>query len=133
MEPIGAHFEGGVELVAGGILGDPRPGEPLPLAFDWRVAEPVEDSLVVFAHLVRGQEALIAQRDAVPGNGLFPVESWEPGAVVRDQFALPLPLELPAGKYELQVGVYSATTGQRYVVVEPEAGPYVAVRQFTIE
>ena len=133
LEPIGARFEGGVELVAGGILGDPRPGEPLPLAFDWRVTEPVDNSLVVFAHLVHGQGALIAQRDAVPGNGLFPVESWEPGASVRDQFALPLPLELPAGEYELQVGVYSATTGQRYSVVEPQAGHYVAVQQFTIE
>ena len=133
LEPIGARFEGGVELVAGGILGDPRPGEPLPLAFDWRVTEPVDNSLVVFAHLVHGQGALIAQRDAVPGNGLFPVESWEPGASVRDQFALPLPLELPAGEYELQVGVYSATTGQRYSVVEPQAGHYVSVQQFTIE
>ena len=133
LEPIGARFEGGVELVAGGILGDPRPGEPLPLAFDWRVTEPVDNSLVVFAHVVHCQGALIAQRDAVPGNGLFQVESWEPGASVRDQFALPLPLELPAGEYELQVGVYSATTGQRYSVVEPQAGHYVAVQQFTIE
>jgi hypothetical protein len=133
LKPIGARFEGGVELVAGGALGDPRPGEPLPLAFDWRVAQPVDDSLVVFAHLVYNQGSLIAQRDAVPGNGLFPVESWEPGASVRDQFALPLPPELPAGEYELQVGVYSATTGQRHAVVEPEAGPYVAVQQFTIE
>jgi hypothetical protein len=133
LEPIGARFEGGIELVAGGVLGDLLPGEPLPLAFDWRVTQPVDDSPVMFAHLVHSQGGLVAQRDAVPGNGLFPVESWEPGELVRDQFALPLPPDLQAGEYELQIGIYSPATGQRYNVVEPEAGPYVVVQQLTVE
>jgi hypothetical protein len=133
LEPIGARFEGGIELVAGGVLGDLLPGEPLPLAFDWRATQPVDDSLAMFAHLVHSQGGLVAQRDAVPGNGLFPVESWEPDELVRDQFALPLPPELQAGEYELQIGIYNYTTGQRYSVVEPEAGPYVVVQQLTVE
>jgi hypothetical protein len=133
LEPVGAIFEGGVELVAAGVLDDPRPGEPLRLAFDWRVAERMDDSLVMFVHLVRGGSHLVAQRDAVPGNGLFPVESWEPGEVVRDQFALQLPPELPPGEYEIQVGVYSATSGQRYRLFEPEEGVYTVVRRFAID
>jgi hypothetical protein len=133
LEPVGAIFEGGVELVAASVLDDPQPGEPLRLAFDWRVAEHVDDSLVVFAHLVRDGGHLVAQRDAVPGNGLFPVESWEPGEVVRDQFALQLPPELPPGEYEIQVGVYSATSSQRYRLVEPEQGVYLVVRRFAVE
>jgi hypothetical protein len=133
LEPVGAVFEGGIELVATGVLDDPHPGEPLRLAFDWRVVERVGDSLVMFVHLVRDGGHLVAQRDAVPGNGLFPVESWEPGEVVRDQFALQLPPELPPGEYEIQVGVYSATSGQRYRLVEPEEGVYIVVRRFTVE
>jgi hypothetical protein len=133
LEPVGAVFEGGIDLVATGVLDDPHPGEPLRLAFDWRMAERVGDSLVMFAHLVRDGSHLVAQRDAVPGNGLFPVESWEPGEVVRDQFALQLPAELPPGEYEIQVGVYSATSGQRYRLVEPEEGVYLVVRRFAVE
>jgi len=133
LEPVGVVFEGGLELVAASALDDSRPGEPLRLAFDWRVAEHVGDSLVMFAHLVRDGSHLVAQRDAVPGNGLFPVESWEPGEVVRDQFALQLPPELPPGEYEIQVGVYSATSGQRYRLVEPEEGVYIVVWRFTVE
>lgn len=52
---------------------------------------------------------------------------------MRDQFALPLPPELQAGEYELQIGIYSPTTGQRYSVVEPEAGHYVVVQQLTVK
>ena len=127
LEPVGAVFENGVELVAGGVLDDPQPGEPLRLAFDWRVMGPVDDSVVVFAHLICDGSQLVAQRDAVPGNGLFPVESWEPGELVRDQFALLLPPDLPAGEYEIQVGIYNDTSGQRYRVTAPEEGAYYVV------
>jgi hypothetical protein len=133
LEPVGAVFENGVELVAAGILDDPQPGAPLRLALDWRVMEPVDDSVVVFAHLVYGGGQLVAQRDAVPGNGLFPVEDWEPGELVRDRFALLLPPELSAGAYEVQVGIYNPTSGQRYVVTGPEGGPFLAVRELTVE
>jgi hypothetical protein len=133
LEPVGAIFENGVELVAAAILDDPQPGEPLRLALDWRVMEPVDDSVVVFAHLVYGGGQLVAQRDAVPGNGLFPVEDWEPGELVRDQFALLLPPELPAGAYEVQVGIYNPTSGQRFFVAGPETRPFLAVGEFTVE
>jgi hypothetical protein len=134
LEPMGVTFEGGIELVAGGVLGDPQPGVPLPLAFDWRVTEPVNDSLAMFAHLIHEDGYLIAQWDAVPGSDLFPVVSWEPGELVRHQFALLVPSELPVGKYEILVGIYSSTYGQRYRVIDPEGGAdYVVVQQFIIE
>jgi hypothetical protein len=93
----------------------------------------VNDSVVVFAHLICDGGRLVAQRDAVPGNGVFPVEGWEPGELVRDQFALLLPPELPAGECEIQVGIYNPTSGQRYRATGEEGGPYVIVRQFTVE
>jgi hypothetical protein len=133
LEPVGAVFENGVELVASGILDDLQPREPLRLAFDWRVMEPVDDSVMVFAHLICDGGRLVAQRDAVPGNGLFPVEGWEPGELVRDQFALLLPPELPAGECEIQVGIYNPTSGQRYSVTEPEGEWYVVVKRWVLE
>jgi hypothetical protein len=133
LEPIGAIFEGGIELVAGSVLDDPRSGEPLPMAFDWRVTESVDDSLAMFAHLIHDENRLIAQWDAVPGSEPFPMERWEPGELVRHQFALQLPSELPAGEHEIQVGIYSSTSGMRYSLIEPEGSTYVIVRRFTIE
>jgi hypothetical protein len=131
LEPIGAVFEGGIELVAGGVLDDLQPGIPLRMAFDWRIQEPVSDSLVMFVHLGDDVE-LVAQRDAVPGNGIFPVEDWKPGELVRDQFALLLPPTLPAGEYEIRVGIYDSTTLMRYSLIEPEGGTYVVVRQMSV-
>ena len=132
LEPIGAVFEGGIELVAGGVLDELQPGVPLRMAFDWRVEGPGKNSLVTFVHLIRDDVTLVAQRDAGPGDGLFPVESWAPGELVRDQFALLLPPTLLAGEYEIQVGVYDATTSLRHSLVESESGTYVVVQQLDI-
>jgi hypothetical protein len=132
LEPIGALFEGGIELVAGSVLDSPEPGTPLRLAFEWRAHRPVSDSVVMFVHVQRGDFELLAQRDAVPGNGLFPVQEWQPGELVRDQFALLLPSELPIGEYEVRVGLYDATTQMRHSLVEPGEGTYVVVYKWSI-
>jgi len=132
LEPIGAVFEGGIELVAGGVLDDLQPGIPLRMAFDWRVEGPGNDSLVTFVHLMRDDVELVAQRDAGPGDGLFPVESWAPGELVRDQFALLLPATLPPGEYEVRVGVYDATTFMRRSLLEPWSGTVVVVQQLDV-
>jgi hypothetical protein len=130
LEPIGVIFEGGVELVAGGVLDAPLPGHPLRMVLDWRIEEPVNDSLVMYVHMLRDGVELVAQRDAVPGNGLFPVTEWVPGEVVRDQFALLLPPTLPAGTYEVQVGLYDAKTQMRHSLVGPEGGTYVVIQEW---
>jgi hypothetical protein len=132
LEPIGAVFEGGIELVAGGVLDDVQPGIPLRMAFDWRVEDPVSDSLAIFVHLMRDDVEVVAQRDAGPGDGLFPIEAWKPGELVRDHFALLLPSTLPAGEYEIQVGVYDATTSMRHSLVEPWSGTVVVVQQLDV-
>jgi hypothetical protein len=131
LKSIGAHFENGVELVKAGVFDELRPGSPLRFALEWRLAKPVDDSVVMFAHLTRDGLPL-AQRDAVPGNGLFPVKNWGVGEVVREQKAIAVPEHLPSGKYELRVGIYSADSGRRYDLVEPMDGTYVIIEQFTV-
>ena len=125
------------ELVAANVLDAPQHGEPMRLALDWRVMEPVEDAVMIFTHVARDEGFLIAQRDAVPGNGAFPVTGWEPGEVVRDQFALQLPADLPVGQYEIRVGIYNPTSGQRYGLTEAgtntcEGNTAVIIQQLTV-
>jgi hypothetical protein len=132
LEQVNVVFENGIELVAGGVVGDPEPGEPLRLALEWRAEDRVEEQVTVFAHLVCEGGRLIAQRDAIPGNGEFPATSWEPNEVVRDQFAVPLPEELPVGSCELQVGIYDAASQRRYRPLGLDGAWHVVIQLFSI-
>ncbi len=145
LESSGVVFENGIELLAASVLDDPQAGMPLCIAFDWRLASsmedtaPVEDEMIVFAHIMLDGALLIAQRDAVPGNGEFPVTDWKPGEIVRDQFALLLPEDLPTGEYEIYVGIYNPASGMRYRVVDTagaeigQGGTVTVIRRFTIQ
>jgi hypothetical protein len=130
--PVTVTFNNGIELVAAAVLDDPTPGVPMRVALDWRTDEPVDEPVVAFTHLMC-EGRLVAQRDAIPGNGQFPVRTWEADEVIRDQFAVAMPEDLPEGACEVQVGLYNAETGMRYVPVEREAPPFVIIEEVVIE
>jgi hypothetical protein len=137
LESVDARFENGIELVNAGVLDDLQPDAPLRITLEWRTEHPVADPVKVFTHLFCDGR-LIAQRDAVPGNGAFPVPNWQPGEVVRDQFALQLPAALPAGVCQVQVGIYTPPSGMRYRVAEAgtditEGNTAVIIQQLTVK
>jgi hypothetical protein len=55
----------------------------------------------------------VAQKDGPAGSGHYPTSLWDPGQIVADELSISLPVELPAGQYELVVGLYDISTGAR--------------------
>ena len=56
---------------------------------------------------------VVAQGDAPPQAGRYPTHWWEPGEVIADQHAIPLPADLPLGDYRVRTGLYWPDTGER--------------------
>jgi 4-amino-4-deoxy-L-arabinose transferase-like glycosyltransferase len=127
--PVDTQFEGTITLARAAVV-DPQiePGGSLRLGLEWLTEQPVEDSYSIFVHLVDAEGTLYAQYDSVPGGGLLPMTTWEPGEAVVDRVALTLPDDLPAGTYTIRVGVYNPTNGLRLpVLAGADAGPDYAV------
>jgi mannosyltransferase len=85
----------------------------LPVDLRWQASQPVTDNYHVFVHLLDGQEQRIAQSDGQPALWTRPTSSWQPGEVIEDRHGLSLPASLPAGDYQLIVGLYLPESGQR--------------------
>jgi len=88
----------------------PSPGDTLYVRFHWAVdARPAGD-WTVFVHLLGQPKAdgnrLWVGKDSTPGAGSLPTNRWQPGWRVIDEYALPLPADLPPDAYEIQVGMY---------------------------
>jgi 4-amino-4-deoxy-L-arabinose transferase-like glycosyltransferase len=129
MVSIGAEYEGAISLTQGAIIDQQvRAVDVVRIALTWRSTVAVEDSFVVFAHLIDGAGTLWAQHDSEPGNGLLPMPSWEPGQSVDDRFAIQLPADIPSGDYEIRIGLYHPTNGLRLRVTGgQEVAPDYAV------
>ena len=106
---VQARFGEGIELLGY----DLEIGNPLKMVLYWQSGMAVSESYDVFLHLIDKQGGIVAQIDRKPVDGLVATNTWQPGDIIRDSLSIPLAHELPAGPFELQLGVYSRETGQR--------------------
>ncbi len=128
MTPINAHFGDKVELAGyklttdvaspqSGIL-TTAPNTALRLTLYWRVLAPMEISYTVFTHLLNTNGQLWAQKDNPPVRGSYPTTEWRVGETIVDKYDIVIPPNAPAGQYEVEVGLYDATTGQRLPLLD---------------
>ncbi len=89
-------------------------GETLYVVLHFRVTRPLSSDLTGFVHLVSpdGTRAY-ALADRLMGNFAYPAWRWRVGEVVRQEFPLPIPRDLPPGAYALEIGMYHPGTLQR--------------------
>ena len=107
-EPLAA-FGGALALV--GATAETT-GDALDVQLDWRVMAPPPFLPAVFVHVYDAAGALAVQSDGPPANGLAPVDLWQPGDGLSDEWAIDLSA-LPAGRYTVAVGVYNPADGAR--------------------
>ncbi|MFN8466858.1 MAG: 6-pyruvoyl-tetrahydropterin synthase-related protein [Caldilineaceae bacterium] len=94
-----------------------RPGRAAQVNLYWSVQGPVEP-LVAFVHVVDGTGAVVAQNDGPLGGDYTPVERWLPGMVMARMHNVPLPADLPPGRYALKAGVYRPGQADAPLVAE---------------
>jgi hypothetical protein len=70
-------------------------------------------SYKVFVHFLDRTNHVAAQHDDFPVGGDRPTTSWIPGEIIVDRYDVPIPADLPPGRYTLEVGFYDPVTGRR--------------------
>lgn len=106
----------GYDLPAGAVA----PGTAVPLTLYWEVEAPVDRDWTTFIHLLDDQGERVAQVDRVPLEPFYPPLDWEPGHVLADQYEVPIPADLPPGRYRLVFGWYD---GQERLIWEDGQNP----------
>ncbi|HJX38892.1 MAG TPA: glycosyltransferase family 39 protein [Anaerolineae bacterium] len=95
---------------------DLQPGGVLDLSLRWQALTHILESYSVFVHLVDAEGRMWAQHDGVPLLDLHPTTHWVEGEIVSDPRELPLPAEIPSGRYRVQTGMYLPETMERLPV-----------------
>jgi 4-amino-4-deoxy-L-arabinose transferase-like glycosyltransferase len=103
-----ANFGPAIRLRGYTPVGPPERGKPLAFALVWRALTAPASNLTLFAHLIGTDGATYARAD-LP----YPTASWAAGQYQTTQLALPLPADLPAGRYRLVIGLYDPNGGPR--------------------
>lgn len=100
-----------------------QPGDIVPLTLFWQRLVPVEAEYSIFVHLLDEDGSLLAQSDSAPVSGTRPTSGWRNGEIIVDRHGLLLPETLSPGSYELVVGMYLPSSGERPPVVGADGQP----------
>ncbi len=108
------NWEQGVTLRGWRTEGAAHRGSRLPITLTWQASlEPIPLPWTVFVHLVDGEGNIVAKSNSQPRGGTLPFPLWTPGDWVADTHYMELPADLPAGSYQLRVGLYLPEAGSR--------------------
>jgi hypothetical protein len=107
--PVGARFGEGIGLAGYDLQSS---ASDLQLLLHWQALASMETQYKLFVHLAAEGDpsGIHAQVDVYPR---LPTTSWLPGEYLSDEITLSLPKALTPGRYQLLVGWYDETTGQR--------------------
>lgn len=126
-QPAGYQFDDGVRLSQFALLPFAgktayHAGDVVPVRLTWDVTQRPKADYTVTIQLLDTAGGLQAQQDGLAGFGFRPTSGWLPGQSIADNHGLLLPADLPAGDYQLAVGLYDLRTGIRLPVTGP-GGP----------
>lgn len=103
-------------------------GEALQLQLTWTTDTRLEMRYKVFVQLLDANGVLAAQRDSEPGGGLALTTTWMPDEPVIDNHAVLL--DLPAGDYQIIVGMYDLNDPSARLMVGDES--YLTIGTITV-
>ncbi|MCB9078774.1 MAG: glycosyltransferase family 39 protein [Anaerolineaceae bacterium] len=113
--PVGTQFGAAITFVGFDLpTSTLAPGDTLYLNLYWQAHQPPGDRYRAFVHLTDGT-TLWSQQDDDPACRL-PTTIWRAGQHGLGQFRLPIPLDMPPGRYPLIIGLYQVDTLERLTI-----------------
>jgi hypothetical protein len=112
--PVGAYF--GEQMYLLGYEINEATGDFVTITLYWRAQQRMDVDYTVFVHVADPFTGVpVAQNDAMPHQGGYPTRFWAIGEVVVDRIQIDMTNALP-GDYQVAIGVYDPTTGERLSV-----------------
>jgi hypothetical protein len=115
-QPGYADFGGKLQLVGFNQPTHAGVGGELRVTLAIKDLAPLDQLYKIFVHLRNAGGTIVTQDDHAPCAMSLNEADWRPGNIVLEDYALPVPVDLPPGRYNLVAGIYRAPDGPRLPV-----------------
>ena len=75
-------------------------------------------------HVTNAQGAPVAQYDGEPVADLRPTNSWQVHELIDERIGIWLPANIPAGQYQVTMGLYDPDSGERLPALGADGARY---------
>ena len=115
----GGIFAEAIEFIGARLPTQVAKGTTLDYTLFFRSLKAVAVDYQVFVHLLDAQGKVVAGNDGPPRQGFYPTSFWSPGEIIADERHWAL--DVPPGEYQLEVGFYQLSTGERLPLTGQDA------------
>ena len=120
-----AAFDTGFVLEAARLPDRVIAGDPLPITFAWRANQAGDEDHIQFLHLGHGETGDWRGYDQSPLGPRLPTRLWYAGLADSETWHVPIPADLPPGRYEVYTGLYRVSDQQRLPVTAADGTPWL--------
>jgi hypothetical protein len=121
--PLWANFDGRIIFHGYSLPASPvSAGNQVPLTLVWQAQTASETDFAIFVQVRDTANNTVASADHQPYLGLVPTSTWPAGAVLQEVTWLDIPDDLPAGQYNIYVGLYHPDTLERLPLLQDRSG-----------
>jgi 4-amino-4-deoxy-L-arabinose transferase-like glycosyltransferase len=96
-------------------------GSTLVITPSWDIQQSQPGGVRSFVHVLNSEGSMVAQFDTLIDDGMF--ATWQAGQQFGTPMPIRLPADLPAGEYQVLLGLYTPLDGQRLPVMLGQAAP----------
>jgi 4-amino-4-deoxy-L-arabinose transferase-like glycosyltransferase len=104
--PLDFLYAGQIKLIGYSVPEKLPPGANFTLNLYWQATRKPDRDFTTFVHVIDKAGKIVAQVDLPPFAGANPTGNWQAGVILRDEYPLALPADLPPGQYRLAAGLY---------------------------
>jgi hypothetical protein len=108
------------------------PGEIIPVAITYQLETPVDANLRWFVQLLSPEGAAVALLDTAPDQGYGAFPALPVGEQFVERAALPLPGNLPPGRYRLIAGLYNPEVPDQNRLMTPNGRDHVELGEVNV-
>ena len=90
---------------------------------EWQALRAIGEDYTVFVHLLGPDGLVHGQIDRWPVSGTRATSGWAPGERIVDPYVIQLPADAPPGAYQVEIGLYLLSTGERLPVLNTDGVP----------
>ncbi len=113
---LSARFDDKIELVGYSLSkSEVRAGESLEVKLVFKALAPLKATDALFVHGLGGRSGTI-NADHVPAGGAYPLQRWQPGEYIVDEFPVHVPATWGRGDLKLAVGFWNKASKKRFAV-----------------
>jgi hypothetical protein len=120
--PIGANFEGKIELIGFDVDGELEPGNDVTFTWYWKALKDLDKNWEIFVHFDHKSDGYRQHLDHQPLDGLYQTGRWSEGQIIKDVQNVKVDSKYPPGKAVPYIGLYrgSGVSGRLKVTNEVE-------------